>query len=83
MIFLPCKLAFCRHYTCLLFAQSGSQQSSFAMIYIHHCSALTSFLTSTLTIALPLRRAPESWIPTSIVNGSLKVADIWPDVAPQ
>ena len=24
MIFLPCKLAFCHHYTCLLFAQSGS-----------------------------------------------------------
>ena len=24
MIFLPCKLAFCFHYTCLLFAQSGS-----------------------------------------------------------
>ena len=36
MIFLPCKLAFCRHYKCLLFAQSGSQQSSFAMIYIHN-----------------------------------------------
>ena len=24
MIFLPCKLAFCFHYRCLLFAQSGS-----------------------------------------------------------